>query len=70
MPERRSNLMQPPPLARSRLIDEPLGLAPGPPSNPRDPHARSRPLPLVPFHLGIGLTRRFELPLSLFPLTL
>jgi len=40
-----------------RLIDEPLCLAPGPPSHPRDP-ARITPLPLVPFHLGIGLARR------------
>src|SRR2546428_5284682 len=47
-----------------RLVEEPLYLAPGPPGNPRDP-ARITSLPLVPFHLGIGLTRRVELPLSL-----
>ncbi len=52
-----------------RLIAEPLGLAPGPSSNTRD-SAQITPLPLIPFHLGIGLTRRFELPLSLFPLPL
>src|SRR5262245_29121091 len=51
------------------LIAEPLCLAPGPSSNPRDA-ARITPLPLVPFHLGIGLSRRFELPLGLFPLPL
>src|SRR5687768_1701013 len=52
-----------------RLIAEPLCLAPGPPSNTRD-SARITPLPLVPFHLGISLTRRFELPLGVFPLQL
>src|SRR4030095_10411288 len=51
------------------LIAEPLGLAPRPPSHPRD-SARITPLPLVPFHLGIGLTRGFELPLGVFPLPL
>src|SRR4029434_7825244 len=51
------------------LIAEPLGLAPSPPSHTRD-SARITPLPLVPFHLGIGLTRGFELPLGLFPLPL
>src|SRR5215831_4902839 len=40
-----------------RLITEPLCLAPSPPSNTRDP-ARITPLPLIPFHLGSGLTRR------------
>src|SRR5262249_60929562 len=40
-----------------------------PPSYTRDP-ARIPPLPLVSFHLGIGLTCRFELPLGLFPLPL
>src|SRR5215471_12251634 len=39
-----------------RLIEEHFGLAPGPPGNTRDP-ARITPLPLVPFHLGISLTR-------------
>ena len=38
-------------------------------SNTRD-SARITPLPLVPFHLGIGLTRRVELPLGVFPLPL
>src|SRR5262245_65010071 len=52
-----------------RLIAEPLCLTPGPPSNTRDP-AWITPLPPVPFHLGIGLTRRVELPLGLFPLPL
>ena len=52
-----------------RLLADPLCLASGPPSNPRDP-ARITPLPLVPFHLGIRLTRRFALPLGVFPLTL
>jgi len=56
-------------LGVSRLIEEPLCLAPGPPSHTRDP-ARITSLPLVPFHLDISLTRRFELPLGLFPLTL
>src|SRR6266545_2361074 len=51
-----------------RLIEEPLGLAPGPPSHPRDP-ARITPLPLGPFHRGIRLTRRCALPLGVFPLT-
>jgi hypothetical protein len=52
-----------------RLIEEPLCLAPRPPSHPRDP-AWSTPLSLVPFHLGLGLTRRVELPLGAFPLPL
>src|SRR5262245_37449536 len=52
-----------------RLVEEPLCLAPGPPGNTRDP-ARLTPLPPVSFHLGIGLTRRVELPLSVFPLPL
>jgi len=52
-----------------RLVEEYLCLAPGPPSHPRDP-ARITPLPLVPFHLGIGLTRRVELTLGVFPLPL
>src|SRR5215831_1949903 len=56
-------------LSVHRLIEEPLCLAPGPPSNPRDP-TRITSLPLVPCYLGIGLTRRFELPLSVFPLPL
>src|SRR5262249_53424145 len=56
-------------LAVPRLIAEPLCPVPSPPSNTRDP-ARITPLPLVPFHLGIGLTRRVELPLGLFPLPL
>src|SRR4029434_4529534 len=46
-----------------RLVEEHLCLAPSPPGNPRDP-ARITPLPLVPFHLGIGLTRRVELTLG------
>src|SRR5437016_11802225 len=52
-----------------RLVEEHLCLAPGPPGNPRDP-ARITPLSLVPFHLGIGLTRRIELTLGVFPLPL
>src|SRR2546429_3262686 len=56
-------------LGVSRLIEAPLCLAPGPPRTTRDP-ARITPLPLVPFHLGISLTRRFELPLGVFPLAL
>jgi hypothetical protein len=52
-----------------RLIEERLCLVPGPPSHTRDA-ARITPLPLVSFHLGIGLTRRVELPLGVFPLTL
>src|SRR5215510_11658414 len=52
-----------------RLIEEPLCLAPGPPGSTRDP-ARLTPLPPVSCHLGIGLTRRVELPLSVFPLPL
>src|SRR5262245_36769681 len=52
-----------------RLIAEPLGLTPGSPSNPRDP-TRITPLPPGPFHLGIGLTGHFALPLGLFPLPL
>src|SRR5215813_15276172 len=52
-----------------RLIDEPFCLAPRPPSHARDP-ARITPLPPVPCHLGIGLTRRFELLLGLLPLPL
>src|SRR5215831_9638046 len=47
-------------LSVPRLLQEPLGLAPRPPSNPRD-SAWITPLPLVSFHLGIGLTRRVEL---------
>src|SRR4029450_1922274 len=47
------------------LIEEPLGLAPGLPSHPRDP-ARITPLPLVLFHLGIGLALSGALPLVLF----
>ena len=54
-------------LSVHRLIKAPLCLAPGPPSNTRDP-ARVTPLPLVPFNLGIGLTRRCELPLGVLPL--
>jgi hypothetical protein len=50
-----------------RLVAEPLGLAPGAPGNTRAP-ARITPLPLVPFHLGISLTRGVELPLGLLPL--
>ena len=42
---------------------------PRPPRNTRDP-ARITPLPLGPFYLGIGLTRRFELPLGSLPLPL
>src|SRR5438067_11867917 len=49
-----------------RLVEEHLCLAPSPPSNPRDP-TRITSLPLVPCHLGIGLTRRVELPLGVFP---
>src|SRR6185369_10850371 len=52
-----------------RLIEEPLCLVPGPSGHTRD-SARITSLPLVPCHLGIGLTRRFELPLGVFPLTL
>jgi hypothetical protein len=52
-----------------RLIEEGLSLAPGSPGNPRDP-AWITPLSLVPFHLGIGLTRRVELTLGVLPLTL
>ena len=52
-----------------RLSAEPLCLAPRPPSHPRDA-ARITPLPLVPCHLGLGRTRRFALPLGVFPLTL
>ena len=52
-----------------RLIAEPLCLMPSPPSNTRDP-ARITPLPLIPFHLGIGLSGHFELPLGLCPLPL
>src|SRR5499426_2322912 len=52
-----------------RLIEEPLCLVPGPSGHTRD-SARITSLPLVPCNLGIGLTRRVELPLSLFPLTL
>jgi hypothetical protein len=52
-----------------RLSAAPLCLAPGPSSHTRDP-ARLTPLPLVPLHLGIGLPRRVELPLSLLPLPL
>src|SRR5437879_11837074 len=52
-----------------RLIEEHLCLVPGPSGNTRD-SARITPLPLVPFHLGIGLTRRVELSLGLFPLPL
>ena len=52
-----------------RLIAEPLCLTPGPPSHTRD-STRLTPLPLVPFHLGIGLTGHFELPLGVFPLPL
>ena len=53
----------------SRLIEEPLCLVPSPSSHTRD-SARIPPLPLVPFHLGIGLTRRVELPPGVFPLLL
>src|ERR687887_165866 len=56
-------------LGLPRLIAEPLCLAPGPSSHTRDT-ARITPLPLVPCHLGIGLTRHVELPLGLFPLPL
>src|SRR5207253_5206090 len=52
-----------------RLIEEHLCLVPGPSGNTRDA-ARITPLPLVPCHLGIGLTRRVELSLGLFPLPL
>src|SRR5215510_2912681 len=52
-----------------RLIEERLCLAPGPPGSPRDP-TWITPLPLVPVNLGIGLTRRVELPLGLLPLPL
>src|SRR4029450_12058700 len=52
-----------------RLIEEPLCLVPGPSGHTRD-SARITSLPLVPCNLGIGLTRRFELPLGVFPLTL
>src|SRR5215813_1019775 len=52
-----------------RLIEEPLCLTPSPPRNTRDA-ARLTPLPPVPCHLGIGLTRRVELPLGVFPLPL
>src|SRR5262249_17740563 len=52
-----------------RLIEEPLCLVPGPSGHTRD-SARITSLPLVPCNLGIGLTRRVELPLGLFPLTL
>jgi hypothetical protein len=38
---------------------------------PATPETRAdHALPLVPFHLGIGLTRRVELPLGSLPLTL
>jgi hypothetical protein len=50
-----------------RLIAEPLCLTPRSPSNSRAP-TRITPLPLIPFHLGIGLTGHFELPLGLCPL--
>src|SRR5215813_719685 len=52
-----------------RLIAEPLCLAPSPPSHTRDA-ARITPLPFVPFNFGVSLTRRFELPLGVFPLLL
>src|SRR5438445_12994231 len=44
-------------------------LVPGRSVNTRD-SARITPLPLVPFHRGIVLTRRVELSLGLFPLPL
>src|SRR5438874_3870443 len=51
------------------LIEECLCLVPGPPRTTRDA-AWITPLPLVPCNLGIGLTRRVELPLGVFPLPL
>lgn len=56
-------------LGVSRLISEPLCLTPSPPSYTRD-STRLTPLPPVPCHLGLGLTRRVELPLGLLPLPL
>jgi hypothetical protein len=55
-------------LGMPRLLDAPLCLAPGAPSDTRD-SARITPLPLLPSNRGIGLTRRVALPRGVFPLT-